>query len=80
VAYNFQTGSNNMKPITKYENVAQNVLLSLESTLHNAIQLQYDRLYFVYSGLKIIGHGNSNNNLESVCILYIHIPHTYVPA
>jgi hypothetical protein len=26
------------------------------------------RFYFIASGLKIIGHGNSGNNLESACI------------
>jgi len=27
------------------------------------------QFYFVVSGLKIIGHGNPDNNLESSCIL-----------
>jgi hypothetical protein len=27
------------------------------------------QFYFVVSGLKIIGHGNPDNNLESPCIL-----------
>jgi hypothetical protein len=26
------------------------------------------QFYFVVSGLKIIGHGNPNNNLETLCI------------
>jgi hypothetical protein len=33
----------------------------------NDKQLQRTRLYYVYSGLKIVGHGNPDNNLESLC-------------
>jgi hypothetical protein len=31
----------------------------------------HKQFYFVVSGLKIIGHGNPDNNLESPCILYV---------
>jgi hypothetical protein len=40
VAYNFQIGSNKIKPLTEYESVIQTVLLSIESILQNAKQLQ----------------------------------------
>jgi hypothetical protein len=29
------------------------------------------QFYFVVSGLKIIGHGNPDNNLESPCMLRV---------
>jgi hypothetical protein len=47
------------------ENVAQKVLLIIESVLHYAKQLQHARFYFAVCDLKIIGHGNPDNNLES---------------
>jgi hypothetical protein len=48
------------------------MLLHLESILQNAKQLQYARFLGVVSGLKIIGHGHADNNLELICIL-IHV-------
>jgi hypothetical protein len=62
VAYNLQNESNKIKLLTEYERVTQEVLLSLKSVLENAKQL--------ISYLKIIGHGNPDNNLESHCILF----------
>jgi hypothetical protein len=44
VAYNFQTGNNNIKLNTEYESVIQKALLRLESILQNATQLQHVRL------------------------------------
>jgi hypothetical protein len=67
MAYNLQEGSNKIKLAVQYENVNQEVLLLIEPMLHNAKPLQH-ALYFIVSGLKITGHGNSNNNLESLCI------------
>jgi hypothetical protein len=59
----------------EYESVTQKVLLFVESVLQNSKQLQLARLsyfvssfYFAVSGLKIVGHGNADNNLESLCI------------
>jgi hypothetical protein len=44
------------------------VLLFIESMLR---MLNYFNMHaFVVSGLKIIGRGNPNNNLESLCILF----------
>jgi hypothetical protein len=57
-----------MKLLKEYESVSQKDLLSVESVLKNASQLQHVGLYFVVSGLKIIGHENPDNNLESLCI------------
>jgi hypothetical protein len=75
VAHNFQTGKKEIKLLTEYESVTQKVLLSVESKLHNAKELQHASLsghvssfISVVSGLKIIGHGNPDNNLESRCI------------
>jgi hypothetical protein len=61
VAYDLQTG-NNIKLLTEYESATQAVLLLIESMLHNAKQLQHARLYFDVSGLKIMGHGNPDND------------------
>jgi hypothetical protein len=41
VAYNFQTKNNKIKLLTEYESVTQKVLISLESILQNAKQLQH---------------------------------------
>jgi hypothetical protein len=68
VAYNFRIENNEIKLLTEYENATRNVLLSIEAMLQNAKQLQHSQFYFVVSGLKIIGHGNPDNNLESLCI------------
>jgi hypothetical protein len=68
VAYNFQAGNDKIKLLTEYERVTQNVLLAVELILHNAKQLRHAQFYFDISGLKIIGHGNPDNNLESLCI------------
>jgi hypothetical protein len=76
VAYNFQTGNNRIKLLTEYESVTQKVVSPVESILQNAKQLQHARLSWhvrglsgVVPGLKIIGHGKPDNNLESHCIL-----------
>jgi hypothetical protein len=70
VAYKFQTGNNKIKLLAEYESVTQNVLLAVESILHNAKQLQHAQFYLIVFGLKIMGHGNPDNNLES---LYIYL-------
>jgi hypothetical protein len=44
VAYNFKVGKIKIELLTKYENITQKVLLSLESMLQNAKQLQRARL------------------------------------
>jgi Uri superfamily endonuclease len=72
VVYNIQIRSNKIKLIREYENVTQKVLLFIESILHNAKQLEHERLYFAVSRLKIIGHGNSDDKLES----HLYIQHT----
>jgi hypothetical protein len=74
MAYNFQIGCNKIKLLTEYVSVTQKVLLLIESMLQNAKQLQHARLFWHVSSLKIIGHGNPDNNLESHCIyIYIYI-------
>jgi hypothetical protein len=72
VAYNFQIGKKikqnclrNMKVNSK-----KGVLL-IESILQRAKQILHAQFYFVVSGLKILGHGNTENNLESHCTGYI---------
>jgi hypothetical protein len=62
-------GKNKIKLFTKYENVTQEVLSPIESLLQNAKNFNM-QFYFVVSGLKIIGHGNFHNNLESHCIYW----------
>jgi hypothetical protein len=73
VAYNFKIGKNKIKLLTEDESLTQKVLFD------NAVltELMFDWLsytfffrkqfYFVVSGLKIVGHGNPDNNLESSC-------------
>jgi hypothetical protein len=57
MAYTFQTGNNKIELLMEYEGATQEILLSVESTLQNAKQLQRVQFYIVVSGLKIIGHG-----------------------
>jgi hypothetical protein len=77
VAYNFQTGNTKIKLLTEYKIIAQKVLVFIESILEIAKQLQNVCLYFVVSGLKITGHGNSDNNLELLCIsIYLSVLHS----
>jgi hypothetical protein len=38
------------------------------------------QFYFILPGLKIIGHGNPNNNLESPCIILIVKARSFVDA
>jgi hypothetical protein len=68
VAYNFQSGRNIIKLLTEYESVTQTVLLFIDSILQNAKQLKHGQFYFIFSGLIIVGQGNPDNTLESLCI------------
>jgi hypothetical protein len=43
VAYNVEIGSNKIKMLKEYENIAQTLLLLLEQMLQNAKQLQHSR-------------------------------------
>jgi hypothetical protein len=52
----------------EYESVTRQVLPSIESMLQNAKQLHRAQFYYIISGLRIIGHGNTDNNLELHCI------------
>jgi hypothetical protein len=70
VTDNFQIGRNRVKLLKEYESVTQRVPLFTESILHNDKRLQLVQFYFVLSSLKIIGHGNPDNNLESHCTSY----------
>jgi hypothetical protein len=63
-------GEKKIKLHKEYESETQKVLLHVESISQNAKHFQHAQLYFVVSGLKIIGHGNPDNNLES----YLTIP------
>jgi hypothetical protein len=72
VAYNFQTGNNKIKLLMEYESVTQKNLLPVKPMLCCQI-ISYTfifrkQFYFVVSGLKIIGQGNPDNNLESHCM------------
>jgi hypothetical protein len=78
VAYNFQTGNNEVKLRTEYESVTQKVLfgnavLASLDVLIDLVALSIFRkqFYFVISGLKIIGHGNPDNKLESLYLFYM---------
>jgi hypothetical protein len=65
MACNFQIGSNKMELHTEYDIMTQKVPLFIDSILHNAKQLQHEPLSWHVSGLKIIGHGITDINLES---------------
>jgi hypothetical protein len=56
----------------EYESVTQKVLLLIESMQQNAKQLQHAHLSWHVSGLKIIGHRNIYNNVESHCTYSVH--------
>jgi hypothetical protein len=78
VACNFQTENNNIKLLTEYENVTQkvvfgNAVLAAFDVLIDLVSLSLFRkkFYFVFSGLKIIDHGNPDNNLESLYLFYV---------
>jgi hypothetical protein len=68
VVCNFQNEKNKIKLLTEYENVTQKVSLFIESILQDAKRLQHQQFYIVASGLKFMGLGNPDNNLESLCI------------
>jgi hypothetical protein len=69
----------------KYESVTQKVLFGNAVFAVLMSRLSYTfiyrkQFYFVVSGLKIIGHVNPDNNLESSCIMYsIHGLGAYFP-
>jgi hypothetical protein len=56
-----------MKLLMECRNVTQEVLLLIGSFVQNA--KQHASLYFLFSGLKIMDHGNLDSNLESLYIL-----------
>jgi hypothetical protein len=73
MAYNFQIGNNEIKLLTKYENVTQKGLLSIESMLHNAKQLQHARPSYVQAVFSVLQYLRSNgfplsNNSELLFI------------
>jgi hypothetical protein len=65
VAYTFQIGNNKINLLTEYENVTQRVLL-LQNQYCRILNNFNMRSFFILSGLKIIGHGNPDVNLESL--------------
>jgi hypothetical protein len=76
VAYNFQVGNNKTK-LTEYESVIENVLFgnallaALLSAEHMTSILKMVTLQEKVPGLKIMGHGNPDNNLGSPGISYV---------
>jgi hypothetical protein len=66
VAYNFQTGNYKIKLLTEYEHECGEYTVAKKKVMSYTFifRKQFD---FVFSGLKIIGHGNPDNNLESHC-------------
>jgi hypothetical protein len=52
----------------EYESVMQKVLLGFKIKTLNYSFIFRNQFYFIVSGLKIIGHGNTGNNLELHCI------------
>jgi hypothetical protein len=70
VAYNFQTENNKMKLLTEYEILNQKVLFFVKQNF-----LSYTFIFrkqFFFSNLRIIGHENPDNNLESHCITILN--------
>jgi hypothetical protein len=53
------------------------MILKVKKNFLSYILIIRKQFYLIVSGLKIIGHGNPDNNLESPCI-YTHVDmHTY---
>jgi hypothetical protein len=73
VIYNFQNGNNKSKLRTEYERVTQNVLFGNAVLATMMTGRKYKQFYFVLSGLKIVGHGIPNSNLESPYVLVDNI-------
>jgi hypothetical protein len=72
VAYNFQIGNKKIKMLTDYENLTQKVFVTYRinttqcsTTSPYAPFIFREQLYFVVSGLKNLGFGNGDSNLES---------------
>jgi hypothetical protein len=66
VPYNFHTGNNRIKLLTEYGSLTQKYPLpdiQYCRTLNNFNMPAFSGT----SGLKITGHGNPDNNLESFC-------------
>jgi hypothetical protein len=74
MANNFPSESNKMKLLTEYDRVAQKSLIWQRCSRRNDISfcelhlVFHKKFYFVVSGLKIIGHGNPDSNIESTCV------------
>jgi hypothetical protein len=73
VVCNFQTGNNRIKLLTEYECVTHSIEI-MRRVQRCQIKLSelrfhiHKQFYFVISRLKIMCHGNPDNNLESLCI------------
>jgi hypothetical protein len=65
----FHTGTNKIKLLMQYENVTKKIVLFLESICRM-------RGFLGKSSLKIIGHRNPENNLESPCVSIHSHAHT----
>jgi hypothetical protein len=73
MVYNFQTGNNKPKLLMEYESVTQSRHQCRECGVDKLNFLSYisifrKQFYFVASGLKMMGLGNSDNNLETFCL------------
>jgi hypothetical protein len=66
VAYNFQIGSIKVKLLMEYESVIEKVLLLIESMLKIVNNFKMRNFICIVSSLKIICHGNPENNVESL--------------
>jgi hypothetical protein len=54
---------------TEYESVTQKVLFGGQWNFFTYTFIFLKQFYFILSGVKIMGHGNPDNNLESLCII-----------
>jgi hypothetical protein len=59
---------NKIDLLTEHESVIQKVLLPVEQNFLSCVFIFHKQFHFIASGLKIIRHGNLDNNLESLYI------------
>jgi hypothetical protein len=68
MAYNFQTGKTKYNCLRNVKMQFKKFYFTSNKTLLNCIFIFRKQFYFIIYGLRIIGHGNPDNNLELICM------------
>jgi hypothetical protein len=74
VAYDFQTGNNKIQLLMEYKIVIEKGFITDRLNFLSYIFIFRKQFYSVVFGLKIISHGNPDNNSESHCIIFPRDP------